>query len=190
MGAIAHSQSNYKNTPLPHDTTLPNGSFVKYALQNDTSYVVTLGTGQFQRELPARVITSGSDYPILEKANDYALILEAGCGSPCWNAIVLPLDSNLGATTFEYPLAYDMDNNLVACAVYKQDSIVAVRNFLTGKTMAIIDQGSKAVSFLGYRIDTVSLSNKVFYMRWYTEDVFDTADSLRKAAEVRIPLDL
>ena len=178
-----NSQSNYKNTPLPKNINTENGYFVKYSLVSDTSYIISWGNKKFHRNLDEKTIGADAWYPRYEYSNDSVIILRAGCGNPCWYALILPLNKNKQIRRVDFPEGYDMKNNLI---VYlgNNDTLIVIENYLDGKRKAIIGKNCGS-SFNGYCIDSISINNRQFYMRWFTDYEFDKPKNKRKTKTIK-----
>ncbi len=179
----AHCQTVQDPWWCPHDTITPRGNFVKNVRTSQDSYYVSWGNATIKRNLPPVRIDAASEFPWLVNENENVLILRAGCGMPCWYATILPLDSVSAPFEVDFPLVYDMKNNLVVYSGVK-DTIVWVENFLSRLHMPIVGKNCGS-AFNFFCTDSVSIVDKQLYLRWMTQYDFYVPSDQKHYQEIR-----
>lgn len=187
FGLTSASSATKDSTALPPNISLGDGRFIRYELVTDSTYKVVWGNKLFQRELPEAAIGAFSWFPILKSQNDRVLILEAGCGNPCWEGIMLPMDSTAKPVVVGQPMAYDLDNDLVAFYCGGEDTLMTVMNYLTHRSISVL--GQSCATYFGYCIDSIALEKKVFWMRHYSDTTWIASERKGPVTTVELKID-
>ncbi len=101
--------------------------------------------------------------------NEKFMVLGRGTGSDTWIDVVLPLKKDADLKFYDNCMAYDKENGIAVrewCC--QTDTVLLAENILTGKQQALGKDWKKcrAVSFVHYCIDSISVSNKILYVEW------------------------
>lgn len=125
-------------TELPHNIVTPNGTSISYFYNLESEQYLLLWSRGEQSGGPygPYTLTRACAPAQLRWENDRYLLLEAGCGTFCWEVAVIPLAPG-GAEDLKImrPLAFDAERSLLA--FYADKDIIRVRNLLTGREQDI-----------------------------------------------------
>jgi hypothetical protein len=149
-----------------HNKTSVNGNFLKYHVTNNYAFI-EYGNKSFHRSLPEKYDcqTADSWIPQLKYDTHDFMVLNYGCGSPCWGILVLPLDSVNPARNIMYDMAYDSINNLVAYLGCDNYNCLIVENLKTYQAKRIdFPFKTDHEEFIGYWIDSITIKgNRLYY---------------------------
>lgn len=152
----------------------------------DSVVVIKWGNNEFERIMPDSVLktllTRRLEY---SRRNDKFIIMQYGCGMPCWAAVVLPLDKKSEIIQFDFPYDYDLKNDLVVYIDNSNSSNLLVENLITRKKQ-IIRLKPHCGTFSGSCIDSLSLGNGELYYEW---DI-DADERTKNSKKHRVKLNL
>lgn len=122
---------------LPHEVDTPRGNHLSYSydLAAERYYVVaTRGRADGVRHGPYS-LTRGCAPATLEWESGDFVLLTAGCGTFCWEALVLSVTGAAAVQNVARPLLFDGERNLLV--YYPEPNLVRIRNLLTGREQPI-----------------------------------------------------
>lgn len=170
------------------DKYFDDGSYVKMKQVTDSRIIIRWGNKEFEKIVPDTVLNSVLEERLhFDWKNEDFIVFSFGCGSPCWGALILPLNKGIAATSFMHQYDYDKENNLVARFDSDYESLI-VENLKTHDKQIIAKRDSTCESaFAGFCLDSVSLKNKILYYKWSTPNSFAKD---KKSKEYRIKINL
>jgi hypothetical protein len=149
------------------DSTLSTGDYVKYIKKNGR-IKIEWGNKKFKKTLNRDFDCNGASswVPYIRWTTPEYIGLHYGCGSPCWGAIILPL--NPTDSSFERMYEFDVDtkNNQIVYLDNSEYKKLVVANWKTGKKTEIKIKVRCDSAFPGYCIDSLKLQNGELYVRW------------------------
>ncbi len=170
ISIITNADQNW----LPDNVITPRDNFIKYSITSDTTYKITWGNNKFSRDMDDRAFGAPAWVPFFKHENDSVLILEHGCGSPCWYGIILPLNTTSDIQIIQFPLVYDINRSLIVY-IGGYDTLICIENLLTKTTRHVLFEGCTS-AFNGYCIDTVWIDDKQVNVKYHND-----ADKLMKS---------
>jgi hypothetical protein len=146
------------------DSIFSDNSFIKYKFKEDSISLIW-GYKDFEKVFQTFPCDLAPvNIPSYKWKNDKFICLSFGCGSPCWANIFLPLfDTDLGSRVIYYVFDSDIQNNQI---VYEDNFSLTIENLISNKKLNIQFETDCGEAFIGYYIDSISLSNNSFYVRW------------------------
>jgi hypothetical protein len=169
---------------LPHDVDTPRGNRLSYSydLASERYYVIaTRGEADGVPHGPYS-LTRGCAPAALEWENGELVVLTAGCGTFCWEALVLPVTGTAAAQSIARPLLFDAERNLLA--YYPEPNLVRIRNLLTGREQSI--RTPQCVSASATCIAEMRFTASSFD---YTFERFDPPSAPSTLEPLSVPLD-
>jgi hypothetical protein len=149
-----------------YDTVFHNGDYLKYNLVADNA-TIEFGNSSFHRSLPEKYNCDIADsrIPHCKWHNNEFIGLGYGCGTPCWGIMVLPLNPKDTVRNIMYDLAFDSATSKIVYIDNLKYEKIVVENLKTGYFQEIELKTNCDASFIGYCIDSVSISNNELYYR-------------------------
>ena len=190
LSLIAIRTSSAQDNDLvwfPKGTLTSAGNFVKYLRTSKDTYKIAWGNRHLLRTLSMYMDGAPNHFAHYKDESSSVIILERGCGMPCWYAVILPLDSAKPSFEIEMPEAYDMRNNLIAYNGY-QDTIVWIENFHTRQRVPILGNNCGSACNI-YCVDSISVNNRELYLHYLTEYDFDKSDDQKHWATIQKHID-
>ncbi len=170
----------YLNYYKPFKT--PLGRTISYRMLNDSFYFLEWEDSSYKRTLPDTFYLDGR-IPIFRTENKNYVVLEQGCGSPCWVGIFLPTNNSGKPHLIHEYLDYDLKNNLV---VYVDDTnSIKILNLKTDEFEIHKTPPCKS-AFIGYCIDSISIRNKVLIYWWIPETYINSKNGIKKRELIKI----
>jgi hypothetical protein len=171
--------------------TTPAGNFIEYNFLEDERYTVKWGNNNLVRSSPETLYShyGGARF---KWENKDAVVIEDGCGTSCWYALLLPLDSASPMLQYNNPFAYDSDRSLIAYAAssygrshtletasydssgWEDDTAIVVENFKTHRKRYFVAKDCHQTSLCcpSFCIVDVEFRGDSLYYRWSgSEDV-------------------
>lgn len=109
---------------------------------------------------------------ILESGNAMLMALEnngiyisQGCGTACSFAYMLPFKTAAKAKYYLYPLAVDLNKNLIAYNGEETQSLAIIESYITGER-ELIKADFLPGPYPGHSIDSISLSGGNIFIEW------------------------
>ena len=159
---------------------------IEFFGEGEDTYEVRWSRGSLHRSTSQRITPTGGGEPAhLWWESTQFVVLRQGCGSPCWFAIVLPLDPQEPDRLYLYPMAYDRQRNLLAYLGDDVRSVVA-ENLVTHKTLTVPLTPMCSSLFPGWCIDDPTFLEDSIHLRWCIGEVRHGACS--DAREMNVPL--
>jgi len=170
--AVKETTTNFDNERVDlyinlNDTVLmSNNIFLVYKHESIDSFQVKWGKANNNMVYCDTLPIFPSGLPILTWHNDYAICLTQGCGTDCFFAYILLLQTS-EIKTYMYPLAYDTANNLIAYANdnYNSKTFLFVENFLTGEKREITEDYLPG-PHSGDAIDSINFIQNGLFVKW------------------------
>jgi hypothetical protein len=169
---------------LPHEVDTPRGNHLSYSydLAAERYYVIaTRGRANGAPQGPY-LLTRGCAPAALEWENGDFVVLTAGCGTFCWEALVLRVTGTAAAQSFARPLLFDAERSLLV--YYAEPNLVRIRNLLTGREQAV--RTPQCVSASATCIAEMRLTAGSFD---YTFERFDPPSAPPTLEPLSVPLD-
>lgn len=169
--------------------TTPQGKIIDYHfVKNSRIYFLQWGTKNSLRTHPDTLTLDDRSVrnPVyVAEGKDY-IMMEYGCGSPCWVGLFLPIDKNKPPIEIHEYQAYDLANNLVA---YFNPNVnkpeIIVENLKTGKQQAISVNNTCVSAFPGY-CATINIKNKTLHYYWSPSAAEKPSDTVSKKVKINI----
>ena len=116
-------------------TNIEDSTFFRLEYENDSTYKIRWGTSEFNNLSTSSFEVLGSGAMELELKGKNAIILSQSCGMSCKKSIVLPLKKGYEERVYQRPLAFDLENCLVAFSpvVSEHELSVEIENFISRK---------------------------------------------------------
>lgn len=148
------------------DTLLnKDGLFLSLDYIGDVKFLASWGKNPIDVLLDTiKILPSGN--PQLTKLKDKAIYIQQGCGTACFFGYMLPIKSNAEAKYYLYPLATDLENDLIVYNGEETEYLAIVENYLTGQKQFIMANFLSG-PFPGHSIDSIAFqSNWNLYIQW------------------------
>jgi hypothetical protein len=105
---------------LPQQNTVrkeitPKGNIIERSFHTYYDYTIRWGNKQFMRSLPDTFTVNGVNNPFFWFENYYSILLKVNTVKGHSLLRVLPLNESAPVKTFEDPIAFDAQTNLLAC---------------------------------------------------------------------------
>lgn len=171
------------------EVTMREGSFYELVYLTDSTYQIKWGIG-------GRFFTTSDTFAVLgsgtlgvKVSGKRAIVLEQSCGTSCNYCVILPLLPGSRDIVFDLPVAYDIDNDLVAFVNEGNPEIleIVVENYLTGKTFKIQEKSLCPAVLKIDCIDSCSIVNKRLFLRWEGKG-WKAGHPSPKEMRIKIPL--
>jgi hypothetical protein len=176
-----------KNTWTHHFKPMKNlkGLTIKYKIINNSRYILQWGDSDYERTLTDTFYLDGLEtaIPWLIKENDKYVVLESGCGNPCWVGYFIPKDTLIQPLIVHEFLGYNIDDDLVAFV--KDTYVLEIINIKTKRTQDIILKGC-ASAFLGYCIDSLTIEHKIVNYKWTPDTYIESKNGHIKRVKIII----
>lgn len=145
----------------------PNGHIIKLGRKGENFYLQWMQDNQLKTLDSAYYsIEEGQAWtPVFVQENEDYIVLQAGCGSPCWIGIFLPLHNNDQPKVINEYLAFNLKSALVASI--NNDSIEIIN--LKSSSKNSYYPGKCESAFPGYCIDTSYIKDNKFIYSWTPE---------------------
>lgn len=163
---------------LPDTVLNKNGKFLIYRNISVDSYILNWGKDSIVNTSKDTMNTLPSGQLNLDWYSERAICLTQGCGTACFYSYILPLSKDAKEKFYDYPLAYDTLNNLIAYSVdslvFGDDSdaysdrpepFIIIENFLTNKRITI-EEDYLPCPFSGVVIESIFFNSKGLHVRW------------------------
>lgn len=163
----------------------PSGRTIKFKTVGKYFYVQWDNNHSLQT-LDYKFQTDGADawFPRFKNESDNYIFLRAGCGSPCWIGIFLPLYKDGKPEIINEYLSYDLDKHYVAYFNYDIDSM-EVFNLLTKKKQTF-RTGKCESDFKGSCVDTIYFKDNYLYCKWFPETFINSKKGQTKRVAIKI----
>ena len=167
----------------PHRT--PSGAIIKLQVINDSLYLIQWGDSTHIHTYPQIFYLNGHEswIPKYKDENNNYIVLDEGCGSPCWVGIFLPKADRLSAFEAHEYLGYDLDKFLVA--YIKDKNSIEIYNLKTRQIDDHIVNGCVS-AFLGYCIDSLKIENGYLTYKWFPNAEKEAKKGIIKREKIKI----
>jgi hypothetical protein len=155
-----------RTEPDLSDITTPHGNPIKFKRNGDNFQVQWVQNSRLKTftEYEFEVYGANSWLPRFQDENQEYVLMRAGCGSPCWLGLFLPLTGDRSAKLIHEYLAYDLDQNYVAFLADDSDSL-EVLNLKSARSERFKLATCKA-AFKGWCIDTIFFEGQTLKFSW------------------------
>jgi hypothetical protein len=156
----------------PENFTTPSGQEILFLVKDNKYYVQWRQSDSLRTlDYPFDLIENGHvSFPSFVAESKNYILLNSGCGSPCWLGLFLPLDKNASPEIVNEYISFDLNAGVVA-HISGADSI-SILNLKTHSKQFFYPSKCEAV-FPGECIDTAYFKDKTFYYAWTSETSFD-----------------
>jgi len=153
------------------DSVLSTGDFVRY-IKDNGKVKIEWGNKTFKRRLERNYTCkeAPSWIPTIEWTTKNYVGLDYGCGSPCWGAIILPLNPTDSVVERMYDFDQDIDRNLIVYLGTDDYNVLTIENWKTGKKQEIDAKITCEPAFFGYCIDSLKLNRDGLFVQWINGD--------------------
>jgi hypothetical protein len=167
---------------VPQDFNTPMGRVVKFK-RIDKEFYLQWESDDTLRTLDYPFLVNGADawLPRLVSENENYLFFRAGCGSPCWIGIFLPLYKNGHPEVIHEYIATDIDNNLVASVNYDSIEIINLRTL----QKQYFKPGNCESAFLSYCIDKAYFKDNALYYCWSPKTDINSLERQKRKYEMK-----
>jgi hypothetical protein len=150
----------------------PGNVTIEFVREGAGDYEIRWSRGPLHRSTSQRIAPTGGGEPAyLWWESKQFVVLRQGCGSPCWIAVVLPLDARQEDRLYWYPVAYDRDRNLLAYLGEDVRSVVA-ENLVTHRTQVMPVTPLCSWAFPGWCVSNVEFRADTMHVRWCSGEVY------------------
>ena len=141
--------------------------FIAYHLQGDTVYSIEWGNTSMKNTSKQKFEVLGNGVLSIFKSDENSILLSQGCGTSCTSYVFLPIKENAVERVYDFALASNLKNNLVAYIPNNSDEIFArVENYLTGQKMDIVETNLCPANFKGDCIDSIYFDKSLLVLKW------------------------
>ena len=146
----------------------PEGSYYQFIYLQNSSYQIRWGIGNLMLTGIDTFKVLGSGVLRLKHSTKRAIILQQSCGTSCSYCVVLPLVPDAKEKVYQLPLAYDVDNDLVAFVKEGDPEVleVKVENYLTGLSFSVKERDICSAALKIDCVDSCAIKNRELYLRW------------------------
>jgi hypothetical protein len=169
---------------LPHEIETPRGNHLSYSydLAAERYYITATRDGAAGDPHGPYSLTRGCVPATLEWENGDFVVLTAGCGTFCWEALVLPVNGTAAAQSIARPLLFDAERSLLV--FYAGPNVVRIRNLLTGREQPVrtpqcVSTSATCISDLRFTASSLD----------YTFERFDSPSVSPSLELLSVPLD-
>lgn len=154
------------------DTVTSSGNVLKVSIQGTDINIHWGRAGTLRKFVPSEDITGPirpNIPPDLFSFDDERFIIGYSCGSPCYYALVLPLDSSAAPFERPFPMAYEPVRGLLA--YFSAPDTITIENLNDKRIQRVGFTDPKLIGpHLWISVDTVKFDGKFISVRW-SDDV-------------------
>lgn len=160
--------------------------YIRYVFQGDSTYSIEWGNQQFHKKSTSKLDVLGSGVPGVLDSNEETILLSQSCGTSCTTFIILPFEKNQNLKVFDFAVAYDLKNKLIAY-VPSSDSFIRIENFKSGRTKDITEDNACPAASKNECIESARFESNNFVLKWQGKEWQPNKPNL---LEKVIPIDL
>lgn len=151
-----------------HDTVLPDGNFLRYKLTEDESVLLYWGNSRFERVTSLEWSTA-RDIPTITDETMHFIVLQLGCGCPCWTETLLPLNETDSVQSFFMTIAIDKARDRIASLgdpIVGRDSLLITNAYTKQHCIIALDSMTFYSNPLE-NIEKIIFRKRGVYIRWF-----------------------